>query len=69
MQSLGIEVVNDLPGVGKNLRDHPSAAAIYRATGDRPDVQAPVIQVGLRYTVEGSDLRNDHADYADADDQ
>ena len=59
LQSLGIEVVHDLPGVGKNLRDHPSAAAIYRATGDRPDVQAPVIQVGLRYTVEGSDLRND----------
>ena len=57
--SLGIQVVQDSPGVGQNLRDHPSAAVIYYATGDRPDVQAPVIQVGLRYTVEGSDLRND----------
>ena len=59
LKSLGIDVVNDLPGVGQNLRDHPSAAVLYRATGDRPDIQAPVIQVGLRYTVENSDIRND----------
>ena len=59
LRSLGIDVVHDSPGVGQNLRDHPSAAVLYQATGDRPDVQAPVIQVGLRYTVEGSDLRND----------
>ena len=59
LRDFGIPVVHDSPGVGKNLRDHPSAAAIFRATGDRPDVQAPVIQVGLRYTVEGSSLRND----------
>jgi choline dehydrogenase len=59
LRSLGIDVVHDAPGVGQNLRDHPSAAVLFRATGDRPDVQAPVIQVGLRYTVEGSTLRND----------
>ena len=59
LRSLGISVVHDLPGVGKNLRDHPGAAVIYRVAGDRPDLQAPVIQVGLRYTVEGSPLRND----------
>lgn len=59
LQSFGIEVVHDLPGVGQNLRDHPAAAALYHAVGDPPDVQAPTIQVGLRYTVEGSDLRND----------
>ena len=59
LRDFGIPVVHDSPGVGKNLRDHPSAAAIFRAAGDRPDVQAPVIQVGLRYTVEGSPLRND----------
>ena len=59
LRSLGIEVVHDSPGVGKNLRDHPSAAVLFRAVGEKPDVQAPVIQVGLRYTVEGSDLRND----------
>ncbi len=59
LRSLGIEVVHDSPGVGKNLRDHPSAAVIFQATGDKPDVWAPVIQVGLRYTVDGSNLRND----------
>ena len=59
LRSLGIEVVHDSPGVGKNLRDHPSAAVLFRAVGEKPDVQAPVIQVGLRYTVEGSHLRND----------
>jgi choline dehydrogenase len=59
LRSLGIEVVQDLPGVGKNLRDHPSASVLFRAKGTRPDLQAPLIQVGLRYTVEGSHLRND----------
>ena len=33
--------------------------SLYYATGETPDVQAPAIQVGLRYTVEGSSLRND----------
>ena len=59
LRSLGIRVVHDLPGVGKNLRDHPSACVLFHTAGERPDVQAPVIQVGLRYTVEGSGIRND----------
>ena len=59
LQSLGIEVVHDSPGIGKNLRDHPSAAVLYRAVGDRPDVQAPMTQVGMRYTATDSPLRND----------
>ena len=59
LRPLGIGVVHDLPGVGKNLRDHPSACVLFHTAGDRPDVQAPVIQVGLRYTVEGSSIRND----------
>jgi len=45
--------------VGKNLRDHPSASVLFRTRGERPDLQTPLIQVGLRYTVEGSYLRND----------
>jgi choline dehydrogenase len=59
LQEIGIDVVHDLPGVGQNLRDHPSAVALFRVPGEPPDVQAPAIQVGLRYTVEGSYLRND----------
>jgi len=59
LQSAGVPVLHDLPGVGQNLRDHPSATVLLRVVGERPDVQAPAIQVGLRYTVEGSYLRND----------
>jgi choline dehydrogenase len=59
LRGAGVNVRHDLPGVGQNLRDHPSAAVLYRMAGERPDVQAPSIQVGLRYTVEGSSLRND----------
>ena len=59
LRSFGIEVVHDSPGVGQNLRDHPSAAVLYRAAGDRPDVQAPMTQVGLRYTATDSSRRND----------
>ena len=59
LRSFGIPVIRDLPGVGRNLRDHPTAAVLYRARGEKPDVHAPVTQVGLRYTVPGSGLRND----------
>jgi len=59
LQSVGVPVLYALPGVGQNLRDHPSATVLFRVAGERPDVQAPAIQVGLRYTVEGSYLQND----------
>ena len=59
LRSVGVSLVHDLPGVGQNLRDHPNATVLWRAKGELPDVQAPVIQVGLRYTVEGSYLSND----------
>ncbi len=59
LRGVGVNVIHDLPGVGKNLRDHPNACVLWRAKGERPDVQAPVLQVGLRYTVEGSYLSND----------
>jgi choline dehydrogenase len=59
LNSVGVEVVHDLPGVGQNLRDHPLATVLFLAAGERPDVQAPAIQVGLRYTVEDSYLQND----------
>ena len=59
LRRFGIPVLQDLPGVGRNLRDHPTAAVLYRARGEKPDVHAPVTQVGLRYTVAGSKLQND----------
>ena len=59
LKSADVNVVHDLPGVGQNLRDHPITNVMFRAKGERPDVQAPVLQVGLRYTVEGSHLKSD----------
>ena len=57
---LGIPVVADLPGVGKNLRDHPLVWVTWRTRPDFPlDGKAPRMQVCLRYTAEGSHLRND----------
>jgi choline dehydrogenase len=60
LTSLGIPVVADLPGVGKNLRDHPLVWVTWRTRPDFPlDGLAPRMQVCLRYTAEASTLRND----------
>jgi choline dehydrogenase len=57
----GISLVKDVPGVGQNLRDHPTVHVSWRAL---PDVPAPPQEVGpqkvaLRYTAPGSDIKND----------
>ena len=59
LAEFGIPVVRDLPGVGQNLRDHPIATVVYKAKGEPPDVNVPLIQVSARYTVEGSHLKSD----------
>ena len=60
LRSLDIPVVQDLAGVGQNLRDHPYIRVTWRTKQDFPlDGLAPKLQVGLRYTAEGSNLRND----------
>ncbi len=60
LTEMGIPVVHDLPGVGQNLRDHPIVFVTWKT---KPDVEldgvAPRTQLCLRYTAEGSDLRND----------
>ena len=61
LRELGIPVVHDLPGVGQNLRDHP---LVYVDTALRPDYVEPDfsgsrIQTMLRFTTDGSPLRND----------
>jgi choline dehydrogenase len=57
----GIPLVNDLPGVGQNLRDHPTVHVSWKA---QPDVPTPPQDVGpqkvaLRYTAPGSTVKND----------
>ena len=60
LQEMGIQPVHDLPGVGQNMKNHPSVSLRYRLVdGQRPDPDAPRNQVGLRFTAAGSDRRND----------
>ena len=60
LRSVGIEPVHDLPGVGRSMKNHPSVSIVYRSQPDHhlaPD--APRNQVGLRFTANGYNERND----------
>lgn len=60
LRDLGIPVVHNLPGVGKNFLDHPMAPVRLRVKKQFPqNPDAPRIQLSLRYTAGGSNLRND----------
>jgi len=60
LRAHGIQVVRDVPGVGHNLRNHPSVSVRARvADGFAIDAEAPRNQVSLRCTARGSKARND----------
>ena len=61
LRQLGIPVVQDLPGVGRNLRDHPDVPMAWRTRAGFPlDVnQVATGTVTLRYTAAGSPFTND----------
>ncbi len=60
LSKMEIPIVHDLPGVGKNLRDHPQIPVTFRSKARyQTDGTEPRLQVGLRYTASGSNLRND----------
>jgi len=60
LRSFHIPVVHHLPGVGQNLRDHPIIYVTWRTRPEHPlDGFAPRIQLALRWTAQGSHLRND----------
>ncbi len=60
LRSMGIPVVHDSPGVGQNLRDHPQVTIALKAKeAFLTNGTEPRLQMGLRYTASGSDLRND----------
>ena len=60
LRSLGIPVVQALPGVGQNLRDHPNIRVPVQVKEGFPlDPKAPRTQLALRYTATGSSTRND----------
>ena len=58
LDAAGIGQVRDLPGVGQNMRDHPQVAMLWRTRADfRQDPSGPQVQVIVRYTAGGSELR------------
>ena len=60
LEAAGVNVVHDLPGVGRGLRDHPQVQLDWLARESHTlDPLAPTMQVGLQYTASGSALRND----------
>ena len=60
LQEAGVALLHDLPGVGKNLRDHPSVPVQARAKEDYLLASGtPNLQMILRYTSRGSETRND----------
>ena len=60
LRKLGLPLVQDLPGVGQNLRDHPRLSLVWHLKEDFPiNFKARGGGVWLRYTAPGSHLRND----------
>ena len=60
LRQLGITPIHDLPGVGQNMKNHPSVSLVFRSrAGHRLAPDAPRNQVGLRFTANGSTARND----------
>ncbi len=60
LRQFGIAVVRDLPGVGRNLRDHPYCNVTWRTRDDFVlDPMTPRLQLALRWTAKESHLRND----------
>ena len=60
LREFGIPVVRELPGVGQNMRDHPIIFVPFKT---RPeyllDHSAARMQAVMRWTAQGSHLRND----------
>ncbi len=58
LREIGVDVRQHLPGVGQNLRDHPTAGLRWQLKF-RPTNRFHWLQTGLRYTADGSNLPND----------
>ncbi len=68
LKALGIPVVTDRPGVGRNVRDHPTVVMLWQKKSEAPVGVPPRNQEGsprgsaglrLRFTAPGSDLPDD----------
>src|SRR5262245_25389793 len=59
LHALGLPVVQDLPGVGQNMRDHPNVQVRLRLKPGVPEDDIARRAVRLRYTASGSSTTND----------
>ena len=60
LENLGIKLIHELPGVGRNLRDHPLLPITVKTKEHIEfDGSSPRNQHILKYTASGSDKRND----------
>jgi choline dehydrogenase len=59
VERIGVDVVADVPAVGKRLLDHPGCAIFFVPRRNIIDFSLPLIQTVLRFTSEGSDVPND----------
>ena len=60
LREVGIPVVHDSPGVGQNLKNHPSASVALRAKpGVALNLDIAKARIALRYTANGSNTPND----------
>ena len=60
LDSMGIPVLHSLPGVGQNMKNHPSASIRFRPqNGYSLEADSPRNQVALRSSFAGSTTRND----------
>ncbi|MDA0770089.1 MAG: GMC oxidoreductase, partial [Chloroflexi bacterium] len=61
LETYGIAVVRDVPGVGQNMRDHPAVHVWWECQDEYPIPPEGVgaQKVALRYKAEGSDLDRD----------
>ena len=60
LDEYGIDVLQDTPGVGANLRNHPISPISFRVKeGIKLQPDASGVRIALRYTAKGSDDSND----------
>ncbi|MEQ4718020.1 GMC family oxidoreductase N-terminal domain-containing protein [Nonomuraea sp. B19D2] len=59
LSALGIDVVADLPAVGRNLADHSQVPIVCAPAQGAADPSAPCAEVVLRYRAQGSSMAND----------
>ena len=65
LREIGVDVLHNLPGVGQNLRDHPTVNLLWQSKVGPTNRYHPH-QVALRYTADGSAMHNDMIVYVAA---